>query len=66
MVPIKHIKTKQLLFIKHNHIFSLFKHSYIFRSMATITKSQSKVKYSANMFTPWDPMSLLKYKFIKL
>jgi len=36
MVPIEHIKTSNLLFIKHNHIFSLFKHSYIFRSMATI------------------------------
>jgi len=59
MVPIGHIKTKHLLFIKYNQLFSSFKHNYIFRSMTTIiTKSQSKVKYSANIFTLWDPMSL--------
>jgi hypothetical protein len=37
MVPIEHVKTKHLLFIKHNHLFSLFKHSYIFWAMMTIT-----------------------------
>jgi len=47
VVLIEHSKTKCLLYVKHYHLFSF----------TTNTKPQSKIKYNASIFTPWDTIS---------
>jgi len=57
---ISYTKTKHLLSAENKQLFSLFKHSYMFRSnnechRAINTKFQNKVKYNTNIFTLLDP-----------
>jgi len=44
IVLTEHLQTKCLLYVKHYHLLSF----------TTNTKPQSKAKYNASTFTPWD------------